>query len=156
MITIDIPGFKEIHAEHLVLDYNGTLAIDGTIIPGIKDVLNTLAENIQIHVITANTFGKANKNLEKVNCQLVIIDRENQQVQKAEYIARLGEKMVIAIGNGMNDTLMLKNAALGITIIQKEGASVRTLVNADIVCNNISDALGLLINHLRIVATLRN
>jgi soluble P-type ATPase len=156
MITIDIPGFKVIHAEHLVLDYNGTLAIDGTIIHGIKDILNSLAEDIQIHVITANTFGKVNKNLEEVNCQLVILNEENQQVQKAKYIAKLGEEMVITVGNGMNDALMLKNAALGIAVIQKEGASVQALINADIVCNNITDAIDLLINPLRVVATLRN
>lgn len=156
MITINIPGFKVIHAEHLVLDYNGTLAIDGTIIPGIKEMLNSLAKEIKIHVITANTFGKVNKNLEGINCQFVIINEGDQQVQKAEYIAWLGEKMVIAIGNGMNYALILKNAMLGIAVIQKEGASLKSLLNADIVCNNITHALELLLNPLRIVATLRN
>jgi soluble P-type ATPase len=40
-------------------------------------------------------------------------------------------------------------------VIQKEGASARALMNADIVCNSIVDALELLTNPLRIVATLR-
>ncbi len=155
MIAIDIPGYKKIDAEYLVLDYNGTLAIDGTIIPGLKDILNILAEDIQIHVITANTFGNAKKNLTDVICKLVIIKEENKQIQKAGYITKLGEQMVIAIGNGMNDELMLKNAALGIAVVQKEGASVKSLLNADIVCNNIIDALELLINPLRVAATLR-
>jgi soluble P-type ATPase len=51
---------------------------------------------------------------------------------------------------------MLKNAALGIVVIQKEGATVKSLENADIVCNNIIDALELLKNPLRIIATLRH
>jgi soluble P-type ATPase len=40
--------------------------------------------------------------------------------------------------------------------LQKEGASVKAILNADIVCNNILDALELLMNPLRIVSTLRN
>jgi hypothetical protein len=36
MITVDIPRYRRIDAEHLVLDYNGTLAIDGNIIDGVK------------------------------------------------------------------------------------------------------------------------
>ena len=36
MIAIDIPGYKKIELAHLVLDYNGTLAIDGKLIDGVK------------------------------------------------------------------------------------------------------------------------
>jgi soluble P-type ATPase len=156
MITLEIPRFKVIQAEYLVLDYNGTLAIDGTLIPGVKETLNTLAEDLKIHIVTANTFGKITENLVDVNCNLVIINKDHQQLQKVKYISDLGEENVIAIGNGMNDALMLKNAALGIALIQKEGASVKALMNADIVCTNIMDALELLKNPLRMVATLRN
>ncbi len=34
MLRIDIPGYKIIKAEHLVLDFNGTMAIDGRLIDG--------------------------------------------------------------------------------------------------------------------------
>ncbi|MCE1188246.1 MAG: ATPase P [Ignavibacteria bacterium] len=156
MITIDIPGNKKIEAEHLVLDYNGTLAIDGTLIPGVREILNSLAEDLKIHIVTANTFGKTTENLVDIDCNLVIINNDFQQLQKVKYISDLGENAVIAIGNGLNDALMLKNAALGIVVIQKEGASVKSLENADIVCTNILDALELLKNPLRMAATLRN
>lgn len=156
MLKIEIPGLPEIQVNHLVLDYNGTLAIDGTILPGIKEILNTLAENIQIHVITANTFGDVAKNLEDVNCSLVIIENENQQHRKAKFISTLGEENVIAIGNGLNDALMLKNALLGIAVIQAEGAAATTITSADIVCKSVMDALELLLNPLRLIATLRN
>jgi len=33
MIQIEIPGSASISAKFLVCDYNGTLAIDGTLIP---------------------------------------------------------------------------------------------------------------------------
>ena len=85
-----------------------------------------------------------------------IIESENQNARKAEYIARLNEKKVVAIGNGMNDNLMLKNAALGIAVIEGEGTSFITMQHADIVCKSVHDALDLLLNSKRAVATLRN
>ena len=156
MIRIEIPGKGAIEAEHLVLDYNGTLAIDGSLIEGVKEKLNILAEKINIHVLTADTFGAAANNLKEVRCKLTVLSGDKQALQKQQFIKQLGNKKVIAIGNGLNDMLMLKNAVLGIAIIQKEGASSKTLFNADIVCKNISDALDLFMNPLRIVATLRN
>ena len=156
MIKIEIPNTASIQAEHLVLDYNGTLAIDGILIPDVKERLNALADKINIHVVTADTFGKAQENLNGIHCQCIIINDIEQVFRKKEYISRLGLHNVIAIGNGSNDVLMLKNAALGIAVIQKEGASLKTMLNADIVCKEITDALDLLINPLRIVATLRN
>lgn len=156
MITIDIPGNKKIEVEHLVLDYNGTLAIDGTLIPGVREILNSLAEDLKIHIVTANTFGKITENLVDINCNLVIINNDFQQLQKVKYISDLDEDNVIAIGNGLNDAMMLKNSVVGIVVVQKEGASVKSIGNADVVCSNIIDALELLKNPLRMIATLRN
>lgn len=155
MITIDLPRKESIVLEHLVLDYNGTLAIDGNIIEGVKERLKELSEKIKIHVVTADTFGKVKENLKDVNCQVLIISSEIEYIEKVGYIENLCEEKVIAIGNGRNDSLLLKEAAIGIAVIQKEGASYKTLMNADIVCTSIIDALELIINPLRIVATLR-
>jgi len=156
MIAIKIPGNRTINAEHLVLDYNGTLAIDGTIIPGVKEKLNSLSYKINIHVITADTFGKAKAGLKDIRCSCFVLDGKNQQSQKLQFITKLEKQKIIAIGNGFNDLLMLKNATIGIAVIQKEGASLKTVLNADIVCKNINDALDLLINPLRLTATLRD
>ncbi len=155
MIIIEIPGVKTIHAEHLVLDYNGTLAIDGHLIQGAREMLNDLSEKIKIHVITADTFGKAAENLKNVKCELVVIGGQDQTQQKNEFIHSLRKDTVIAVGNGANDAKMLKNSTLGIALIQKEGACSNTVFSADIVCTNIIDALELLNNPLRIAATLR-
>jgi soluble P-type ATPase len=51
---------------------------------------------------------------------------------------------------------MLKKAALSIAVIQKEGSALTTLKNANIVCTDIKDALELLINPQRLIATLRD
>lgn len=42
----------------IVCDYNGTLAVDGVLLPGVKEAINKITD-IDIHVITADTFGAA-------------------------------------------------------------------------------------------------
>jgi len=155
MIKIDIPRKESILVEHLVLDYNGTLAIDGRIIEGVKEILNDLSKQIKVHVVTADTFGKVKENLKDVKCQVTIISSEIEYIEKVSYIEALNERNVIAIGNGRNDSLLLKEAVIGIAVIQKEGASFNTLMNADIVCSSIIDALELIKYPQRIAATMR-
>ena len=155
MIEIDIPGQGIIRAEHLVLDYNGTLAADGNLIPGTAELLNRISENLEVHVITADTFGKASAELAGVKCTLDIIGNGDQQIQKAAFIRSLGAEKVIAIGNGFNDLMMLRDAALGIAVVQMEGASAKTVAASDIIVNSVIHALDLLLNPLRIAATLR-
>jgi P-type E1-E2 ATPase len=155
MIIIEIKGYSKIKAEHLVLDFNGTLAIDGKLIDGTKQLLELLSKHLTIHILTADTFNSSAKELSEINSKVKVLEQEFQDIQKEEYVLEIGEKTVVAIGNGLNDALMLKSAALGIAVIQKEGASAKTILNADIICQNIIDALELLINPVRICATLR-
>jgi len=155
MIEIDIPGIKKIYAEHLVLDYNGTVAEDGKLISGVADIINRISDNLEVHVITADTFGKSAEELMGVKCTLDIIGKGDQQKQKLDFIESLGAEKVISIGNGFNDILMVRDAALGISVIQREGASAKTVAAADIIVTSIIDALELILNPLRIAATLR-
>jgi soluble P-type ATPase len=156
MIEISIPGYRKLELQHLVLDYNGTLACDGEIIRGVKESLEALSNEIQIHVVTADTFGKAGSRLEGYPCQLVVLPLENQAEAKLEYVERLGADSTACIGNGRNDRRMLKKSALGIAVVLGEGAAVETLQSADVVCTDILSALGLLTNPLRLTATLRS
>ncbi|MDD3860150.1 MAG: hypothetical protein PHW83_08120 [Bacteroidales bacterium] len=156
MIKFEIPGIKTINARFLVLDYNGTLAKDGIILPYVKEKLNQLSKVLSIYIITADTFGNVKSYIEDIKCECVIISGESQGKQKLEFVRKLGSSEVIAIGNGANDALMIKDAVLGIAIIQQEGASVNSILNADIVCTNILDALDLLLNPLRVKASLRD
>lgn len=155
MITIAIPGYGTLSLEHLVLDYNGTLACDGVLIEGVRVRLEELSHHLSIHVITADTFGKAQAAFAGMPCELAILPLENQDAGKLAYITRLGCEKTVCIGNGRNDRLMLKSAALGIAVIQQEGASSETLIAADVVAASILDALDLLTHPLRLVATLR-
>jgi soluble P-type ATPase len=158
MVTISIPEYRKtpIQLKHLLLDFNGTLAVDGKLIKGVKEKLIDLSEKIIIHVLTGDTFGTATAELKGIPCKLILLKSANQREEKGKYISGLNTKSVISIGNGRNDRLLLKLSAIGIIVIQKEGASSKTLMDADIICTNILDAFDLINNPLRLKATLRN
>ena len=156
MLKINIPGRELLTLKHLVLDYNGTLAIDGQLIPGVKELLMQLSNQVKIHVLTADTFGNARQGIKGIPCELQILPKVNQSQAKLDYVSELGIIDTICIGNGRNDRLMLDEAAVGILVIQKEGAASETLQAADIICTNIIDALKLLQHPKRLTATLRS
>jgi soluble P-type ATPase len=155
MITVVVPGYKELALNHLVLDYNGTLARDGRLFEGVATLLNKVAESLTLHVVTADTFGRAKVGLKTVRCKLSILAGGSQAEQKLRYVQDLDPNRTVAIGNGRNDRLMVKEAALGIVVVEKEGTALETLLAADVVCGSVSDALELLLNPKRLVATLR-
>lgn len=156
MIEIEIPGYKTLKIAHLVLDYNGTIAFDGALIDGVKASLGELSQMLTVHVITADTFGSVKKALEDIDCNLALIPLDHQDIAKLEYVKKLGCEQTVSMGNGLNDRLMLKASALGVAVIQGEGAANETLASADIVCIDIKSALSLLNNPLRLIATLRS
>ena len=156
MIEIDIPGFKHLRLEHLVLDYNGTLAVDGRLATGVRERLHRLAEKLHIHVITADTFGAVRASVADLACTLHVLPRQSQAEAKRDYVRRLNAERTVCIGNGRNDRLMLGEASLGIAVILAEGACGSTITAADVVCRDINDALDLLRHPLRLTATLRS
>lgn len=155
MIEIYIPGVTSLRMQHLVLDFNGTLAVDGRLLPGVEGRLKDFAEELQLHVVTADTFGQAAETLRNVPCTLSILTTAPQAEAKLAYVLRLGAATCACIGNGRNDRLMLMEAALGIAVIQEEGAAAATPLAADVVTTSICAALDLLSNPLRLVASLR-
>jgi soluble P-type ATPase len=156
MLQISVPGYKDLQLEYLVLDYNGTLACDGEILESVQPSLVALAKELEIHVVTADTFGTVQSRMESSPCKVVVLPRDEQDLGKLKYVEQLGGERVVSIGNGRNDRLMLKRAALGIAVIQEEGAAAETLLAADVVCPSIRAALDLLRNPLRLTATLRS
>ena len=156
MIEIAIPGYKKLQLKHLVLDYNGTLAVDGKLLSGVADRIRELAGRLEVHVVTADTFGLAKAELAGLPVTVAVLPVDDQAEAKREFVSRLGADSIVAIGNGRNDCLMLATAALGIAVIQGEGAAAVTLANADVVIASVGDALDLLSHPKRLVATLRS
>ena len=155
MWEIDIPGFGPVVLEYLVSDFTGTLSVDGKLLPAVKEHLNRTAEFLKVHILTADTFGMARQELKDVNCTIRILTGEGHDLQKEEYIARLGTEHVIAFGNGKNDRRMLKAARIGIAVSESEGCAVDALTAADIHVRSALDGLNLLLNPKRCKATLR-
>lgn len=156
MIAIEVPGFGALRLEHLVLDFNGTLAVDGELLPGVAERLTALAARLSVHVMTADTHGTAARVLARLPCSLAVAPPSRQAEAKRRFVESLGAERVGAIGNGRNDRLMLAAARLGIAVLQREGAAAEALAAADIVVPAIEDALDLLVHPLRLVATLRD
>jgi soluble P-type ATPase len=156
MVKITIPGRDEtLEIAHLVLDFNGTLATDGRILPGVAALLRELAANLQVHIVSAGTFGGVEAEVQGIPCRLKILQGADQTGQKARYVDELGAEHTACVGNGRNDRAMLKLAKLGILVIQEEGAATESLLAADVVCRDIVSALQLLQRPLRLTATLR-
>ena len=58
MIEIEIPGRGVMQLHHLVSDVNGTLALDGQLLPGVVEALRALGQQLEIHLLTADTYGR--------------------------------------------------------------------------------------------------
>jgi len=156
MLEIAIPGYKSLALAHLVLDYNGTIAQDGDLISGVGERLAAVSKDIEVHVLTADTFGTVKQQLKHTNCRLSVIPKGDQAEAKRAYVRQLGVEHCACVGNGRNDSLMLKEAALGIAVLQAEGAAAEAVIAADVVVSSILDALDLLLHPLRLTATLRS
>lgn len=155
-MRVDIPGYGTLTIEHIVFDFNGTLAVDGRLIEGVASLLESLPQNLTLHVLTADTFGTVRKQMDSVNRPGLAFHKKGTPAEKLAYVRSLDAAQVAAIGNGRNDGAMLEAAALGVVVINAEGVALQTLLKADIVCANILDALTLFLEPRRIIATLRS
>ncbi|MDD3022760.1 MAG: ATPase P [Syntrophomonadaceae bacterium] len=155
MLQISIPGREDIELHHLLLDMNGTLTVDGLLAEGIKERIEFIKTKMNVFMLTADTFGTGARVAEELGIEIFVVSSVNGTKDKADYIAALEPEGVVAIGNGSNDADMLELASLAIAIIGREGCSLAALHKADIAVVDIFDALDLLINPLRLIATLR-
>jgi len=155
MLNIKIPGCKNLKVDKLVFDLNGTIACDGSLIEGVKEGINSLAEEFEIYILTADTFGTAEELLKDLKAELVIIDCNNGCKFKSDFVEKIGRKNVIAVGNGNNDAQMLKNAELGIAVIGPEGTARGALMGAELISRDINDVFAMISNPQRLKATLR-
>jgi len=62
VIEITIPGKGNYTIKNVVLDLNGTIAVDGNILEGVKEKVTILSQKLDIFLVTADT----NKNAERL------------------------------------------------------------------------------------------
>ncbi len=155
-MNIDIPAFGNVQIRHVVFDYNGTIAVNGSLLEGVKDGIRRYSSALAFHVVTADTFGSVERMLDSVECRVQVIKAANQGQQKKKYVEALGASQVMSIGNGANDSEMLKVSRIGISVLQAEGMAVSALLNADLVVNNVLDVFEFFQCPERLIATLRS
>ncbi len=152
MIRIEIPGFRHLELTHVVLDVNGTLTLDGDLLDGVEHRIDALKELVKVHLASADSFGT----LAVVAAQLGVSSVAAADAEsKLRLLEGLGSKETAHIGNGANDVLALREAALGIAVLGSEGLSGAALVAADVAYASVTDALDALLEPRRLAATLR-
>lgn len=155
MIPIDIPGFKPMRIEHVLLDYNGTIAFDGQLVPGVEELIRELTNHAHVVVLTADTYGTVQQQCAHLGVDVLTFPRAGATRFKLEYTAQL-EGDVACLGNGRNDAGMFDHSTLSIAVMNGEGIHAALLAHADILTRSATEALGLLLHTDRIRATLRS
>jgi P-type E1-E2 ATPase len=155
MLEMNIPFFGLLRLQYLVLDVNGTIALDGQLLPGVSERIGRLNAMLEPSLVSADTQGTLSILADSLKIKAKRLDPGNESIQKAEWVESLGPARVVAIGNGANDAEMLRRAALGIAIMGNEGLSTKSLDAADVLAPSIETALDLLLLPRRLMATLR-
>lgn len=154
-MRIKIPEYKTLEIEILFLDFNGTIAVDGVIPESVRQRLQILGERLTVYVLTADTHGSAKEQCQGLPVILHTFPTGGARDYKREIIKSMGAKRSAAVGNGRNDEWMLREAALSVAVIDREGASFRAIKEADLCVRSMQDALDLFLYPERIVAGLR-
>jgi len=155
MLEMNIPGFESVRLEHLVSDFTGTPSVDGKLLPGVKKRLNRIVEFMKVHILTADTFSTARKDLKYLQCKIHILTGKSHDVQKEDYVTKRGAENAVAFGNGNNDRKMLRAARIAIAVSEGEGCAVDAIIAANIPVRSAVDGLDLLFNPKRMKTTLR-
>jgi len=155
MIEIEVPGRGTYRLKHLVLDVNGTIAVNGRLVEGMAKRVAALRDLVEVHMLTADTRGRQRVIDAQLGMRAARITPEDEAAQKASFVRDLGSEGVCAVGNGANDAETLREARLAIAVLGQEGLAVETLNAADVVVPSVNAALDLLLHPLRLVATLR-
>jgi soluble P-type ATPase len=158
-IAVDIPGFGRLELNTMVSDYTGTLSRGGKVSDHVRGRLVQLAGLVDIHILTADTFGTADRELADLPITVHRLDAMGQDVQKMRFVEKMNAAQVVAFGNGNNDRFLLgavrQAGGLAIAVDNGEGCAVDTLQNANLFIVGAENALDLLIEANRLKATLR-
>ncbi len=152
-MVFSIPGQGELDIDTIILDLNGTLAIDGKVIDGVKERIEALrALALRLFLFTGDTHGNAAEIARELQLEVRVT---KSALAKAEEAVKLGADTAAAIGNGRIDAKLFEVVRLRILTLQAEGVHRETLLNSDIIVPTINDALDLFLKPQRLIATMR-
>jgi soluble P-type ATPase len=159
MIELTVHGFGVLKLEHLVLDVEGTLTIDGQFQDHLFRPLIDLRDRVVIHLLTTDTYRQQDGLDRRLDLKAFRISTqpggESLRAAKRRFVEQLGAETVMAVGQGFDDVEMLEAAGLGVCVLSQEGAASAAVRASDIVVPSTMDAVHLLTRPLRIVTTLQ-
>jgi soluble P-type ATPase len=104
MLEIEILGWRTLALSHLILDVNGTLTRDGTLLEGIPERVEALKQQLTVELLTADTHGRLDMLKKELGIQgQRLVRGQPEAPQKSQRVRALGADHVAAIGNGAND-----------------------------------------------------
>lgn len=154
-ITVEIPGYRKLQLQYLILDYNGTIALDGALQQGVAERLTQIGKSLEIYIVTADTHGTVRERCAGLPVSIYTFPTKDAAKEKEKIVEKLGAERCICIGNGRNDMAMCRIAGLSVAVMEQEGMYGKLGAEADICVRSIADGLDLILNEKRLIATLR-
>ena len=146
-------GIDEIEIDTIILDLNGTIAVNGVLVDGLIDRLNQLKNlGFKIYLFTGDQRGNAQDLAQETGIKVEIATSTEE---KEALTQKLDVNKTVAIGNARIDIGTFKRTKLRIATIQAEGIHTEILKYVDILVPSINDALDLLLHPDSLCATLR-
>lgn len=143
----------------VIFDFTGTLSVDGVPTDGILELLEALANEVEVIVATADTHGKVYEALAPVPS--VTIKKVDEGWEKVALVKEIGAKHVAVVGNGFNDTFMFEavgEEGIRIAVLEGEGvwSELLTMPGGAILVKSSCDAINPLLKLKRMHATTRD
>ncbi|MBN2155878.1 MAG: HAD hydrolase family protein [Candidatus Lokiarchaeota archaeon] len=156
MKLYNIPNYGKFEIHNILLDLNGTITAFGNIPADLRYLIQEMKKHFEIYVISANTRDTLDEIAEELDIKAIHIPKSKAESQsKLTSLRVLDPDQTIVIGNGNNDTEIITQAAIGISVIGKEGTSIQALISSDMVVQSLSDAFKILLDEKALIATLR-
>ena len=153
-----IPNYGKITIKNIIFDINGTIQFKGQISDDLVEKIEELKKIYKVYLVSADTRGNLKELAENLKVSYIKINSvENSEAEeKNRELIRLGKDVTVAVGNGNNDALMLKNSILGITVLGGEGATIKSILNSDVIVPDPISAIDLLLDEKVMIGTLRS
>ena len=146
-------GAGEFDLDTIILDLNGTLAVNGSVPDGVKERASKLKElGYKILLFSGDQRGTAQAQADDLGIEL---QRAGTTEEKEQLTLKLNKERTVAIGNARIDIGTFKHSKLRIATLQAEGIHAAILPYVDVIVTSINDALDLLINKDSLEATMR-
>ena len=147
------PNKEIINIENIILDLNGTLAVNGQVSEKAKQLVVELKQlGYKLVLISGDIRGNAKNVAEELDLDLYLGTNSSE---KAKQMQRFDKEKTAAIGNARIDIGTFENAKISIATLQSEGIHSGIINYVDLIVPSIEDALNLFIDVKSLEATLR-